>query len=402
MSSLVITNIGELLTCDPAAGDGPLGIRRGVDLVIDQGTVAQIIATGGSPSADRRIDAAGACVMPGFVDSHTHTVFAGDRGAEFAARMAGAAYQAGGIRTTVAATRAASDQVLDANLRALLAESAASGVTHSEIKSGYGLSTEQELRCLNVAAAHSSDLTFLGAHVVPAEYENRADDYVALVCQEMIPAVAPVARWVDVFCEEGAFDADQSRAILRAGIAAGLGARIHANQLSAGPGVQLAVELGAASADHCTFLSPADREALSGSWQGKDPARGEFGTVATFLPATDFSTRMPYPDARAAIDAGCVSALASNCNPGSSFTTSMGFVLALAVRDLRMTAEEAILAATWHGALALRLNDRGRLSPGYRGDVQILRAPSYTHWVYRPGVPLVQATLRAGEPIFGA
>jgi len=328
-------------------------------------------------------------VIPGFVDSHTHLVFAGDRGEEFAARMAGAPYEAGGIRRTVEATREAGDEELRSGARARRDEATRAGITTVEIKSGYGLTPEHEARCLRIAGELTPHTTFLGAHVVPAEYEGRADDYVELVCGEMLAAAAPHAAWVDAFCERGAFDADQCRAVLAAGLAAGLGARLHANQLGPGPGAQLAVEMGCASADHCTHLTNADIEALAGS-----------STVATFLPATDFSTRQPYPDARRVIDAGATVALGTNCNPGSSYTTSMAFCIALAVRDMHMTVEEAIAAATSGGAAALRRTDIGRLAPGARADAVILEAPSYAHLVYRPGVPLVHRTIVGGAAAF--
>ena len=383
----VVDRIGLLVTNDPALGDGPLGVVRDAALVLQAGRVLAIEAAG-CAAADVRVDASGRCVLPGFVDSHTHLVFAGDRGDEFVARMAGAPYAAGGIRTTVDATRAASD----ADLRALTAsrrdEAARAGITTLEIKSGYGLDAHHEARCLQVAGAFTEDTTFLGAHVVPPEYEGRADDYVHHVCSDMLDAAAPHARWIDAFCEVGAFDADQCRAVLSAGMARGLGARLHANQLGHGPGVQLGVELGCASVDHCTYLSDDDVEALAAS-----------GTVATFLPAADFSTRQPYPDARRVIDAGATVAIATNCNPGSSYTTSMSFCIALAVRDLRMTIEEAIRAATVGGAAALRRPDLGVLRPGSRADLVLLDAPSYTHLVYRPGVPLIAATWRAGTRI---
>jgi imidazolonepropionase len=350
-----------------------------------------VVATGEgtAPAADERIEAAGRCVLPGFVDSHSHLVFAGDRTDEFAARMAGRPYSAGGIRTTVEATRAASDDDLLVGARRLRDEAARSGTTTIEIKSGYGLTPTDEARCLQVASRLTNETTFLGAHVVPPEFEGRADDYVAEVCGPMLAACAPHARWVDAFCEEGAFDADQSRTVLEAGRAAGLGLRLHANQLGAGPGVQLAVELGCASADHCTHLSDADVEALAGS-----------PTVATFLPATDFSTRQPYPDARRVLDAGATVALAVNCNPGSSHTTSMPFVLALAVRDLHMTIDEAIWSATAGGAAALQREDIGRLAPGCRADLVLLDAPSPISLVYRPGIPQVATTVRAGETVW--
>ena len=337
-------------------------------------------------AGDERIDAGGRCVIPGFVDSHTHLVFAGDRGDEFAARMAGAPYEAGGIRVTTDATRAATRDELAALAAARRREAHRAGITHLEIKSGYGLNTEAEARSCAVAAELTDDVTFLGAHVVPAEYDGRADDYVALCAATCSPR-APRTRAGSTCSARPARSTPTSRrAVLEAGRAAGLGLRVHGNQLGPGPGVRLAVELGAASVDHCTYLTDADVEALA-----------EGDTVATFLPATDFSTRQPYPDARRVIDAGATVAIATNCNPGSSYTTSMAFCLALAVRDMRMTADEALAAATLGGALALRRTDVGRLSPGARADVAILDAPSHSHLVYRPGVPLVALTLVGGE-----
>jgi imidazolonepropionase len=383
VSALVIDGIGLLVTNDPSLGEGPLGILRDAALVLEGGLVTAVARAGAA--GDERFDAGGRCVIPGFVDSHTHLVFAGDRADEFAARMAGRPYEAGGIRVTTEATRAASTAELIALARARNNEGIRGGITHVEIKSGYCLDVAGEERCCAIAGGLTDDVTFLGAHVVPAEYQDRPDAYVDLVCGEMLRACAPHVRWIDVFCEKGAFDAEQSRTILAAGRAAGLGLRVHGNQLGPGPGVRLAVELGAASVDHCTYLEDADVEALAG---------GE--TVATFLPAADFSTRQPYPDARRVIDAGAPFAIATNCNPGSSYTTSMSFCIALAVRDLRMTIEEALLAATRGGARALQRDDLGRLSPGSRADAVLLDAPSYTHLVYRPGVPLIAATWMAG------
>ncbi len=384
----VVVGISRLITNDADLGLGATGELREAWLVMADGVV---VATGEgtAPAADERIDAAGRCVLPGFVDSHSHLVFAGDRADEFAARMAGQPYSAGGIRTTVEATRAASDADLLGDARRLRDEAARSGTTTIEIKSGYGLTATDETRCLQVAGQLTDETTFLGAHVIPPEFEGRADDYVAEVCGPMLTACAPHARWIDAFCEEGAFDADQSRTVLEAGRAAGLGLRLHANQLGPGPGVQLAVELGCASADHCTHLTDADVDALAGS-----------DTVATFLPATDFSTRQPYPDARRVLDAGATVALAVNCNPGSSHTTSMPFVLALAVRDLHMTIDEAIWSATAGGAAALQRDDIGRLAPGCRADLVLLDAPAPIHLVYRPGVPLVAMTTCAGETVW--
>ncbi len=387
MSAVVIDNIGLLVTGEPALGEGPLGLVRDAAVVIEGERVAAIEPAGAA--GDERVDAAGRCVIPGFVDSHTHLVFAGDRADEFAARMAGRPYAASGIRVTTAATRGASEEELRALAHARRGEAMRAGITHLEIKSGYGLEPDAERRSCAVAAELTDDVTFLGAHAVPDEYEGRADDYVELVCGEMLDACRPYARWIDVFCEQGAFDADQSRAVLEAGRESGLGMRVHGNQLGFGPGVQLAVELGAASVDHCTYLADDDVAALAAS-----------ETVATFLPATDFSTRQPYPDARRVIDAGAAVAIATNCNPGSSYTTSMSFCIALAVRDMHMTPEEALLAATRGGARALRRDDLGRLAPGARADAVILDCPSYTHLVYRPGVPLIGTTIVAGRVKF--
>lgn len=387
-STVVVDRIGLLVTNDPALGDGPLGVMRDAAVVIQGDRVVAVERAGAV--ADERIDARGACVVPGFVDSHTHLVFAGDRSAEFAARMAGQAYAAGGIRVTVDATRASDDARLGALAAQRRAEAQRAGITTVEIKSGYGLTVHDEARCLRVAGGLAADTTFLGAHVVPAEFAGRTDDYVHLVCTDMLAAAAPHARWIDAFCEEGAFDADQCRAVLAAGRDAGLGMRLHANQLGHGPGVQLAVEMGCASADHCTYLSDADIAALAAS-----------DTVATFLPAADFSTRQPYPDARRALDAGARVAIATNCNPGSSYTTSMAFCIALAVRDLRMTPDEALQAATLGGAQALRRADVGRITPGARADLVVLDAPSYTYLVYRPGVPLIRTVVEAGRPVPG-
>ena len=375
--SLLITNIGELTThAGPVLSDAAL--------VIEKGWVAWVGAAAHAPATDEVIDAAGRAVIPGFVDSHAHLVFAGDRAAEFAARMAGAPYTGGGIRTTVAATRAASDEELRANVARLSREMLRQGSTTIEIKSGYGLDVPTEARSLRIAGEFTPETTYLGAHVVPAGCDP--DAYTRLVCDEMLAAAAPHARWVDVFCERGAFDEEQSRAVLTAGINAGLLPRIHANQLSAGGGVRLAVELGAASADHCTHLDPADIDALASS-----------STVATLLPGAEFSTRSPYPDARALIDAGATVALATDCNPGSSYTSSMPFCLALAVREMRMTPAEALWSATAGGAAALRRDDIGHLGVGARADVVMLDAPSYLHLAYRPGVPLVKSVLLNGE-----
>ena len=380
--TLVIDNIGELVTNDPELGAAPLGIIENASVVIEGGVVLAIGPAGAE--ADERLDAGGRCVLPGFVDSHTHLVFAGDRAEEFTRRMAGEHYDGGGIRVTTEATRAAGREALLAGLARRLDEVHRAGTTTLEIKSGYGLSVDSEAETTALAAEVTSESTFMGAHVVPTEYLGRTDDYVDLVRGPMLEAVLPHVRWIDAFCEEGAFDEDQSRAVLEAGKAAGLGLRLHANQLGYGPGVRLGVEMGCASVDHCTYLSDDDIGALAGS-----------ETVATFLPAADFSTRQPYPDARRAIDAGVTVAIASNCNPGSSYTTSISFCIALAVRDMNMTIDEAIAAATTGGAAALLRDDVGRLVPGGPAHLTIVDAPSRHHLAYRPGVPLIWRTLGA-------
>lgn len=385
MTATLFTGIAELVTNDPERDD-LLGIHEQAALVVEGAKVAWVGPAAHAPAADASYDLAGRAVLPGFVDSHSHLVFGGDRAPEFAARMAGEPYAAGGIRTTVAATRAATDEQLTAHVARLVAEMRRQGTTTVEIKSGYGLSVRDEVRSLAVAHQFTDETTFLGAHVVPDG--TTAEEYVALVTGPMLEAVRPYARWIDVFCERGAFDEDQARTVLAAGAATGLRGRLHANQLGPGPGVRLAAELGLVAVDHCTHLDDADVDALRDS-----------GTVATLLPGVEFSTRQPYPDARRLLDAGVRVALASDCNPGSSYTSSMPFCVALAVREMRMTPAEAVHAATAGGAAALDRDDVGRLTVGSRAEFLVVDAPSHVHLAYRPGVPLVAGTWVGGRAV---
>jgi imidazolonepropionase len=390
MSSVLVTGIGELVTCDGTTPDR-LGIRRDAALVAEGGRIAWVGSAAAAPEADQRVDVGGRAVLPGFVDSHSHLVFAGDRGEEFAARMAGQRYDGGGIGVSVAATRAATDDELRSLVQGRVAEMRAQGTTTVEVKSGYGLTVEDEARALRIAGEFTAETTYLGAHVVPPEHAGDRAAYLDLVTGPMLEAAAPYARWVDVFCEPHsahAFTGEEARAVLVAGREAGLGLRVHGNQLGPGPGVQLAVELGAASVDHCTYLSRADVEALAS-------AAGT--TVATLLPGVEFSTRSPYPDARALLDAGCSVALATDCNPGTCYSSSMPFVIALAVREMGMTPGEAVYAATAGSALSLRRSDVGRLEVGARADLAVLDAPSHLHLAYRPGVPIARAMDLPGQ-----
>ena len=387
MSSLLLTGIGSLVTNDPAHG-GLLGELHDAAIVVEGGRIAWVGSRRAAPAADSSADLGDRAVIPGFVDSHSHLVFAGDRAEEFAARMTGQPYSAGGIRTTVNATREAADEQLTANVARLVAEMRGQGTTTVEIKSGYGLTVADEARSLAIAADFTDETTYLGAHVVPAEFADDPAGYVDLVTGPMLDAAAKYAKWVDVFVERGAFDADQARAILRAGQAAGLSARVHANQLGEGPGVQVACEVGAAAADHCTFLTDADVDALAST-----------GVVAGLLPAIEFSTRSPYPDARRLLDAGVTVALATDCNPGSGYSSSMPFCIALAVREMHMTPAEALWSATAGGAASLRRTDIGHLTPGARADLTVLNAPSHLHLAYRPGVPLISKTFVGGRPV---
>ena len=391
---IVITGFSSLVTNDASLDRGKLGIINNAALVV--GDDNKIAWTGESinlPSefVGTAINVGGRAVIPGFVDSHTHLIFGGDRANEFEARMSGKTYSAGGIRTTMAATRSATDESLAINAHRLANEALNTGTTTLEVKSGYGLSVNDETRSLKVAGAITTETTFLGAHVVPPE--STVNDYVDLVCGEMLKQCAPNAKWIDVFCDHGAFDVDHARAILSAGAKAGLGLRIHANQLQHGGGVQLGVELGAASCDHCTHLNDADISALADTY-GR--------TVATLLPTAELCTRSKFPDARRLIDAGVTVALASDCNPGSSYTTSMPLVISLAVLNMNMSCDEALWSATAGGAVALRRTDIGALHIGAQADFTLLNTSSHIHLAYRPGVKLVDAVFARGQLVAGS
>jgi imidazolonepropionase len=395
MTSTVFTGIAELVTND-ALLDGAdhaehLGILADAAVVVQDGRIEWVGPASAAPAADQRREVGGQAVIPGFVDSHSHLVFAGDRSREFAARMTGVRYDGGGIATSVNATRGASDEDLRVLVATRVAEMRSLGTTTVEIKSGYGLNVEDEARSLRIAAEFTSETTFLGAHVVPPEFAGRRSEYVDLVTGEMLAACAPHARWIDVFCEPNsahAFTEDEAKVVLSAGRDAGLGLRVHGNQLGHGPGVRLAVEMRAASVDHCTFLTAEDIEQLSAASET---------TVATLLPGVEFSTHSPYPDARRLLDAGASIALATDCNPGTCYSSSIPFVLALAVREMNLTPAEALLAATAGSAKSLRRNDIGLIRVGSRADLTVLDAPSYLHLFYRPGVPIARVLEPGGR-----
>jgi len=390
MSNLLVTDIGCLITNEASIDGTPLGIINDAAFAVTDGRVSWVGARSGVNVSDYQnvISANGKAVIPGFVDSHNHLVFAGDRAIEFSARMQGQPYEAGGINYTVEQTRRASDEELRGNVSALVKEGLISGTTTVEIKSGYGLSIADELRSLEIAREFTAETTFLGAHVVPADFKSAPEDYIAMVCGPMLDAVAPHAKWIDVFCDRGAFSPDQTRQILKAGIAKGLLPRLHANQLEPGEGIKVGVELGAASVDHISHFDDSDIAVLANS-----------NTVATFLPGAEFSTRSKYPDARPMFSAGVQVAIASDCNPGSSYTTNMSLIVALAVREMFFTPEQALWSATKGGALALRRNDVGYLSVGAKADFTILSSNSYLHLAYRPGVNLIEQVWRNGNKI---
>ncbi len=368
MASQLIKNIGQLIT----NSDENLGIINNAGLIIDGGKVAWIGENSKAPSADSAIDANNGVVAPGFVDSHTHAVFAGDRHKDYVARMAGEKYASGGIKTTVAATRAASKDDLRAHTKSIVDRARKSGTTTIEIKSGYGLDVETEKKILEVAKEFSTETTYLGAHVVPDGIDR--NDYLKLVTGEMLDACAPFAKWIDVFCDSGAFTVEEAREIIKAGKAKGLMGRIHGNQLGESGGADLAAEMKLASVDHCTFVSDDTIEKLASA-----------GVVATLLPGAEFFTKSKYPDAKRYFAAGVKVALATDCNPGSSYLTSMPIVMSLAIREMGFTPAQAFYSATKGGALALQRDDIGHLTVGAKADLNIWNCPSFEHIAYRMG-----------------
>jgi imidazolonepropionase len=401
MEPLILTGIGELATNHPGPAEG---VIREAALVIQDDTVAWTGPGGDLPAewaGALSLDLEGRAVMPGFVDSHTHLVFAGDRSDEFARRMASESYAdiaaaGGGILATVAATRAADREALVQGARRRMERMLATGTTTLEVKSGYGLDTATELLMLEVAAEAAAGLpislrrTFLGAHTVPPDYRTDRAGYVDLVIDEMLPACAPHADYCDVFVEEGAFDLEEARRILVAGQALGLGARVHAEQLGHSGGAALAAELSAVSADHLDHVTAEDAAGMA-----------EAGTVAGLVPGASFQLRHPQAPGPMLWEAGVTVALATDCNPGTSYIESMPFVVALAVTQMGLTVEQAAWAATRGGALSLGMDDRGRLAPGDRADLIILNAPSVAHLAYRPATALVAMVVVAGEIVVG-
>jgi imidazolonepropionase len=400
---LVVRHIGQLVTNDPA-GDGDLGLMSDAAVVVVDGVIAWVGGDGDVPSAFASLDgydADGAAVVPGFVDAHTHAVFAGDRADEFAMRAEGASYvdilaSGGGIRSTVQATRAASlAELIDASLprveRMLRA-----GTTTVEVKTGYGLDVASERKLLDAIIAIGDTLpidvvpTFLGAHVVAPEFADDRSGYVDLVTGAMLDAVATDVAFVDVFCDDAAFTIGETRRIADAAAARGLPMRLHTDQLSHSGGTALAAQLGAVAADHLDHATDADLAALARA-----------GTTAVLLPAVSFSMRMPPPDGRRFRDAGLTVALATDCNPGTSYVTSMPFVVALAVASSGLTPAEAVWCATAGGAAALGLDDRGVVAPGALGDLVVLDAPSFVHLAYRPDGDLVRSVVKRGRVVAG-
>jgi len=397
---LVVRKIGQLITNDPERG-GPLGVIWGGAVVIIDGVIDWVgldRELPGDVGDLPELDVGGGCVMPGFVDAHTHVVFAGDRLDEFTQRLAGATYEeihaaGGGIASTVTATRKATRDSLVETARDRLKVMLRHGTTTAEVKSGYGLETATEVKMLEVVdrlnAESMMDLvpTFLGAHTLPHEYAGDRAGYVRHVIDEMLPACAPLARFCDVFCDRAAFTVEESREILTAARALGLGLRMHADQLALTGATALAAELAVQSADH---LDHADDDSLA--------ALAAAGSVGVLLPGVSFSLRLPYPDAARIAAAGVPIALATDANPGSSYVLTMPFVIALAVYEMGMSPGEAVLAATLGGARALGLEDRGHITQGSLGDLVVLGAERHVALAYQPDTPHVSHVVKAGRP----
>jgi imidazolonepropionase len=403
----LLTGAGQLVTCDPAQGEGPLGlVERGAvaaaaGRVVYAGPEAGL--AGRDVAAATRLDAGGRAVVPGFVDAHTHLVFAGDRADEFAARLRGVGYEAalaagGGINRTVRDTRAATDAELEATAARRLATALAYGTTTLEAKSGYGLTTHDERRSLEALArlALLSPVevvpTFLGAHLIPEEYAADRDGYLDLLEREMLPACAPLAEFVDAFCDRGALTVEESRRVLEAGFRHGLRGKLHANELGATGGATLAAELGCVSADHLLFCDQQEAKALAAA-----------GTVAVLLPGTSFLLRTgraaPVQVMR---DAGVTLALGTDCNPGTCYSESMQLMVALACVHGGLTPEEAVLAATDGAARAVGRGGRvGRLAPGAACDLVVLAGRSYLDLAYHLGVNLAATVVKGGAVVAG-
>ena len=396
MPHILFTDIGQLVTATGPAGKGEqsLGIvtDAAIEVVGDRvtrvGHMSEPWVSEAKASDAEVVSVSGRAVIPGFVDSHTHLVFAGDRIGEFTARMSGEPYQASGIATTVTATRSSTDDELLALASERRRVARSQGTTTMEVKTGYGLSVEHEARLARVASAVGDVVTYLGAHLIPEEFTTDKDAYVDLVCGPMLDAVADHVSRVDVFLETGAFNADQARTILLAGKDRGLVPVIHGSQLGPGDAAKVAIEVGAASLDHGTFLTDDDVTLLAGS-----------DTVVTLLPITELATKQPPPDAKRLLDAGITVAVASNMNPGSGHSSSMPLAIALAVTTMNMSPADALWSATAGGARALRLDDRGIIAQGSRADLIELDATHFAHLAYQPGMPLIRRVWQAGVAV---
>lgn len=398
MAGLLLTNIGELTTVDSQSR-----VLKEAAVLIDQGMIIWVGSSNDAPATEHEVDLQGRAMLPGWVDSHSHLIFGGDRAEEFVARMAGQSYAAGGIAVTTSATSLLDDRELSELVSARRAEALNMGTTWMETKTGYGLNLAEESRHVRLGKPLVDSLSFLGAHLVPAGWN--AEDYTDLVAGPMLDAVAANVDFVDVFCERGAFTEEQSRRVLSATVAKGIATKVHGNQLGSGPGVKLAVEFGSSSVDHVNYLDEDDVAALSESWSGWNRASrsGTVGTVATCLPACDLSTRQPFAPGRKLLDSGVPIALASNCNPGTSYTSNMNFCVATAVLQMNLSLAEAIEAATYGGALALGVADRvGSIEVGKRADLHVLDAPVAAHLAYRPGMNLTRSVYRDGKCVYSA